>query len=282
MFEGLRNKKRNTMFKIGDFSKLSFVPVKTLRYYDEIGLLKPVRIDPFTGYRYYSAEQLPRLNCIIALKNMGLSLDEISVMTKNSLSPSRIRDLFIKKKVELQQRIGEEQTRLNRVEKLLERIEKEGKMPDYQVVIKNIDQMKIASIRDTVPDIQDISVHFRTLNVLNAHHASSVAGPFMVIYHDMEYREKDVDVEVAIPIKEEVSLPDPIKIRDLPGETVASLVHKGPYETMDAPYQALMTWCESNGYELAGPDRHLFLKTSRDVQDPEEYINEMQQPVRKA
>ena len=281
MFEGLQNELRSLMFKIGDFSRLSFVPVKTLRYYDEIGLLKPVRVDRFTGYRYYSAEQLPRLNRIIALKKMGLSLDEISAMTKNSLSPSQLREVFIKRKVELQRRIGEEQERLGQVEKLLERIEKEGRMPDYQIVVKNIEHMKIASIRDTVPDIQDMSVHFKTLNILNTHHASSVAGPFMVIYHDMEYREKDVDVEVAIPVREEISLPDPIKIRDLPGETVASLVHKGPYETMDAPYQALMAWCESNGYELAGPDRHLFLKTSRDVQDPEEYLNEMQQPVRK-
>ena len=269
------------MFKIGDFSKLSLVTVKTLRYYDEIGLLKPIKIDRFTGYRYYTAGQLPLLQYIVALKNLGLSLDEISIMTKNSLSSSQMRDVLIKKKVELQQRIGGEQKRLVQVEKLLERIEMEGKMPDYQIVIKNIEPMNIASVRDTVPDIQEMDRLWEILKTVRTNHASSITGPLMAIYHDMEYREKNVDVEVAVPINEEISLPDPIKVRNIPGETIASLIHKGPYETMDAAYQALMTWCESNGYELAGPDRHLFLRTHKDVDNPEEYISEMQQPVRK-
>lgn len=86
------------MFKIGDFSRLSFVTVKTLHYYDEIGLLKPVKVDRFTGYRYYSADQLPRLNYIVALKNLGLSLEEIGTMISNNLTPTQMRDLFILKK----------------------------------------------------------------------------------------------------------------------------------------------------------------------------------------
>ena len=96
------------MFKIGDFSKLSFATVKTLRYYDEIGLLKPVKVDRFTGYRYYSADQLPRLNYIIALKNMGLSLEEVATLVNNDLTPHQMRDIFILKKGELQQRVKEE------------------------------------------------------------------------------------------------------------------------------------------------------------------------------
>jgi DNA-binding transcriptional MerR regulator len=67
------------MFKIGDFSKISQVSIRSLRHYDEIGLFKPAHTDPFTGYRYYSADQLPRLNRIIALRTLGLSLEEIAL-----------------------------------------------------------------------------------------------------------------------------------------------------------------------------------------------------------
>ncbi|MFC1909507.1 helix-turn-helix domain-containing protein [Chloroflexota bacterium] len=144
------------MFKIGDFSKLSFVTVKTLRYYDEIGLLRPVKVDQFTGYRYYSADQLPRLNYIIALKNLGLSLEEVTMLISNDLTPAQIRDIFILKKAELQQRVSEEQSRLEKVQKLLKQIEKEGTMPEYQVVIKKIEPQIIASIRAVLPTYSDI------------------------------------------------------------------------------------------------------------------------------
>ena len=113
-------------------------------------------------------------------------------------------------------------------------------------------------------------------------HASSIAGPFIAIYHDMEYKEKDVDIEAAIPVMEDFDLPEPIEIRELPGEdAMASLVHKGPYETINEAYSALMTWCQSNGYELAGPNREVYLTSPGDTKDPEEYVTELQQPVRK-
>lgn len=271
------------MFKIGDFSRLSFVTVKALRYYDEIGLLKPVKVDRFTGYRYYSADQLPRLNYIVALKNMGLSLDEIGTMVNNHLDSSRMRDIFILKRAELQQRVNEEQKRLEQVEKLLERIEKEKKMPDYQVVIKKVEQpMKIASVRGTVPTYHDISVLVEKLMPVFMNHPASITGPFIAIYHDMEYKEKDVDIEAAIPISGDPDLPEPIRVRDLPGEdTVATTIHRGPYDKIGEGYQALMAWCEANGYELAGPDREVYLTSPNDTRNPEEYVTELQQPVRK-
>ena len=271
------------MLKIGDFSRISFVTVKTLHHYDEIGLLKPVTVDRFTGYRYYSTEQLPRLNYIIALKNLGLSLEEIGTLINNTLSPVQMKDIFILKQAELRQRVDEEQQRLRQVEKLLEQIEKEGKMPEYQVVIKKIEPMKIASVRGTVPTYHDIMMLGENLVPIFKTNPSSIAGPFLALYHDMEYCEKDVDIEVAIPVSEDLSLPDPIEIRNLPGEdTVASTIHRGPYEKINEAYQALMTWCEANGYELSGPDREIYLTSPPDVSDPADYVTELQQPVKKA
>ena len=136
------------MFKIGEFSKLSHVTVKTLRYYDRIGLLKPATVDRFTSYRYYSADQLPRLNRILALKDLGLSLDQITRLLDEALSPDQIRGMLRLKQVELREQLEEEQTRLDRVEHRLRQIEKEGTMPEYQVVIKKVEPQLIASIRD--------------------------------------------------------------------------------------------------------------------------------------
>ena len=105
------------MLKIGDFSRLSRVTVKALRYYDEIGLLKPVAVDRFTGYRYYSADQLPRLNRIIVLKNLGLSLEEVSQLLNNDLPAEHIRQLLHVKRAEIRQRLQDEQGRLDQVKK---------------------------------------------------------------------------------------------------------------------------------------------------------------------
>ncbi len=124
------------MFKIGEFSKLSRVTVKTLRYYDEIGLLKPAEVDRFTSYRYYSVSQLPRLNRILALKDLGLSLDQIGQLLKDDLSPEQIRGMLRLKQAEIRQQVQEEQARLARVEQRLRYIEQEDKMPNYDVVIK--------------------------------------------------------------------------------------------------------------------------------------------------
>lgn len=156
-------------------------------------------------------------------------------------------------------------------------------MPDYQIVIKKLEPMKIASVKDVVPTYHDIMTLGEKLVPLYKEHPSSIAGPFLALYHDMEYREKDVDIEVAIPLNEDLSLPEPIKIRDLPGvETAASLIHRGPYEDIGEAYQALMTWCEQNGYELAGPDREVYLTSPPEVSDPADYVTELQQPVKKA
>ena len=111
------------LLKIGDFSKISQVSVKTLRYYDEVGLLRPVEVDPFTGYRYYSAGQLPRLHRVLALKDLGFSLEQISRLLDDELSPAQIRGVLRMKQAELQQHIRDELARLARVEARLRQLE---------------------------------------------------------------------------------------------------------------------------------------------------------------
>jgi len=270
------------VFKIGDFSRLSFVTVKALRYYDEIGLLKPVKVDRFTGYRYYSAEQLPRLNYIIALKDLGLSLDEIAVLTRESLTPAQMRDIFILKKAELRQRVSDEQRRLDQVEKLLMRIEKEGTMPEYQVTFKKIEPQLVASVRDTLPTYGDCGPLFgEVFKYLAKKFVFKPAGPPMMLCHDPEYKERDVDVEIAVPINKKVKESDRVKVYELPGIEAACTIHKGPYDSVSEAYSAIMSWCEANGCEPVVPCREVYFSGPND-KDPSKNITEVQFAVKKA
>lgn len=273
------------MLKIGDFSKLSFVSVKTLRFYDEMGLLKPVEVDRFTGYRYYSASQLPQLNRILMLKDLGLSLEEIARLFKEEVPLASILDIVRVKQGELKNRLQEESERLNRVEEWLEQLNKEGKMPEYEVVIKKVPPQKVASVRDVVPTYHDITILFGKICPYLEGLGNKVqyAGPPIALYYDKEYMDKDVDIEVAIPIVNDIPVKDGISVRELPGyEQVASAVHKGRYENMKDTYQVMLKWIEDNGYKIIGPDREIYMTDPKEVKSPDDNITEVQFPIAKA
>ena len=231
------------MFKIGEFSKLSHVTVKTLRYYDRIGLLKPAEVDRWTSYRYYSADQLPRLNRILALKDLGLSLDQIARLLDDDLSPDQIRGMLRLKQVELQEQLEEEQARLARVEQRLRQIEKEEAMSSQEVAVKQIPAQAVASVRDTIPSLRDLSQLFNEVFAYLGQHRISPAGPPIGIYHDQEFREQDVDVEVAVPVIGSIPEGDRLKQRELPAvEEMACIIHQGSYETIGGTYGQLMAF----------------------------------------
>ena len=142
------------MLKIGDFSKLSLVSVKALRYYDERGLLKPARVDPSTGYRFYSASQLTRLNRILAMKDMGLDLSQIALLLDQEPTPDQIRGMLWLKQVELHQQLEEGQARLARIEAWLQAFEQEATMPEYDVVIKSVVALQVAQSRGVAPKME--------------------------------------------------------------------------------------------------------------------------------
>ena len=271
------------MFKIGEFSKLSRVTVKTLRYYDTIGLLKPAEVDRFTSYRYYSVDQLPRLNRILALKNLGLSLEQVSQLLDKELSADQLRGMLRLKQAEIQQRVGEEQARLARVAARLRLIEQEGKMPTQEIVIKQVEPLKVAALRDIIPTYGDQGPLWDELVAFMMQHGVESVAPCLTIYYDAEHRERDVDVEVCEPV--DASLPDHprIQVRHLPAvEAMASVIHEGSYDDFNETYVALLTWIEANGYRIVGPNREIYLRGPEHGGDPESYVTEVQFPVRKA
>lgn len=270
------------MFKIGEFSRLSQVTVKTLRHYDKLGLLKPAEVDRFTGYRYYSADQLPRLNRILALKGLGLSLEQIAQLLESDLPPAQIRGMLRLKQAEIQEQLQEEQAQLAQVEWRLRRIEQEESMPAQEVVLKNIPALQVVSVRDIVPTFGDTHQLYGELFAYLGQHRINPAGPPLAIYYDEEYREQNVDVEVAVPVVGKAPTAARVTGQDLPPiEKMACIVHKGAYEAFDVTYGQLMAWIEANGYRMSGPIREIYVRGPESSTDPSTYVTEIQLPVEK-
>ena len=272
------------MIRIGDFSKLSRVSVKTLRFYDEMGLLKPVEVDRFTGYRYYEFDQLPRLYRILAFKDLGFSLEEIGRLLEENLSTEQMRGMLKLRQVEIRQKVQDEAERLERVERWLGQIEQENYMSKYDVVIKKIEPIKVASVRGVVPTPPDQrSLWDELMDYLNQQKARMIGPPF-AIYHDPEHRERDWDIEVCMPIIDELASRNGVKVYDLPAsEKTACVVHTGSFATIGEAYDALAKWIDQNGYRIVGPGRELNLRLPEklgDQNDPNT-VNEIQFPVEK-
>jgi effector-binding domain-containing protein len=266
------------MLKIGDFSKLGRVTVKALRHYDEEGLLRPISVDPFTSYRYYSVDQLPRLNRILALKDLGFSLEQIGKMLGDGISPEELRGMLRLRRAELAEELAQNQERLARVEARLTTIEQEGKMPEYEVVVKAIEPQLIASIRERLPSYSGIGKLFGELYAYLS--PLGAAGIGASRWHDGEYKEADVDGEAVVFLQQRVPGTDRVHVCELPACTVASTVHRGSYRTIGQAHAALMKWIESSEYRINGPDREIYLQGGPD-QDEETFVTEIQLPVEK-
>jgi effector-binding domain-containing protein len=270
------------MYKIGEFSKLSFVTVQALRLYDEIGLLKPVKIDQFTGYRYYSADQLLRINYIVSLKQLGLSLEEIAVVLNDNIDQQRIKQILMLRRSDLRSRMHEEQSKLVRVEKLLKRLEEQGQMPKHQTIIKKVDPQLVAAVRAVIPDYtgQNIAAMFAELIAFINSSGAKFAGPTMMIYNDSDFKEQNPDIEVAAVINKRVENAGRVMVYEMPAiEKAASVTYKGRYEDMGEAYNDVMLWIANHNLKIDGLCRELYLVSPGDTGDPDQYVSEIQVPV---
>jgi len=271
------------MIRIGDFSKLSRVPVKTLRYYNEVGLFQPVEVDAITGYRLYEYSQLSTLNRILALKDLGFSLEEIGRLLDGDLSLEQLKGMLKLRETEARHRVQEEAERLERIRTRLKQIEQENFMSKYDVVIKSVDEFKIASVRDVVPLPSEQGSLWRELEGYLAMNRIRSVGTCFALYHDEEYKERDWDIEVCEPLAGELDESARVKVRTLPAvESMACTVHNGPFATIDEAYNAVVKWINDNGYRIVGPSRELNIKPAKggSQQDPKT-VTEIQYPVEK-
>ena len=271
------------MIKIGNFARLSQVSVVTLRYYDEMGLLKPVRVDSFTGYRFYSADQLPRLNRILALKDLGFSLEQIRLMLADGLTSEQLRGMLTLQREEVEKRLADEQERLRRIESRLRQIELEDKMPNYDVLIKNTPASLVASRRVTIPTNdqvpQYLSMAYQEVYGYVQEQGAKESGPHFTLWHSPSDVYENEDVEAIVPIDRPLKGTDRVKVYELPSAQVAAVVHQGTFQDFTQGHAAILEWIDANGYRIAGPYRETYIK--HDMGDLSDSTTEIQFAIEK-
>jgi len=267
------------MLKISDFAKIAQVSTSALRYYDEIGIFKPVHVDVTTGYRYYTIDQLVRLNRILALKDLGIDLTQIVQLLDDDLSPEAFHGMLRLRQAQLRQDIQMAQEQLARIDARLNYIERGGGAAVPEVVLKPVKSMTVAASRTGVTGLLPNLEYASQFITLLRKNRLKPCGYTHYLYHKSLSADAGYEVEVAIPV-EEVNrdhLNEQIAVRQLPEVVkMASALHRGsPYDIVEA-YQALGRWIQENAYTIIGPTRKVCLQTEGDLND---YLTEIQFPV---
>ena len=278
------------MFRIGDFARFTRVSVKMLRHYDEIGLLTPAHVDPESGYRSYSAAQLPRLNRIIALKDLGFKLEEIADLIDGDLSIDQIRGMLRAQQVRTSRALTQESARLQAIEARLALVEREEALPAYEVVLRSVAALRAATLRAELKP-SAISEAFDEVERYVASFDARAVAPPLMIEHGTNGATRDL--EILLPISRDVPEADRVTVQTVPSlPHAACVVYTGSYAGELSARSALLTWVEAHGWTVSGPMREVFLRFGADQSGytlPDAYLSdhstgyvtELQLPVTK-
>ena len=257
---------------IGDFARLGQVSVRMLRHYDAIGLLAPEGVDRWSGYRAYSPEQLTVLNRIVALKDLGLSLDQVGRIVADRVDAEQLRGMLRLRRSELESEQRAVTTRLAAVESRLRMIEKENDMPDH--VVKPVPAVRLAALTDTLDPTeleQRIGPMFdrvaARLGEVDASLATAIAT----------YAENEAGMDVVVGYGYDGPALTGLETVDLVAATAVCGVHLGPMSTIHESWQALHRWLVENHYDYAGPCRERYVRA--ESEDQQDWVTELAQPV---
>jgi DNA-binding transcriptional MerR regulator len=274
------------MFTIGEFSRLARVSCRLLRHYDELGLFKPARVEAATGYRYYSAAQLPRLNRILVLRELGLSLEQIAEALREDLPAASLRGMLLLRRGEIARSIESESQRLRQVEGRIAQIEVEGRLNADDVVLRSEPARVFLSTRRTVASFAEGA---RLLGALAERAPQRLAGrpvgPLAAVAHAAEFELEDIDVEFGLMV--ESALDGPVRLgeefvlhtRALPAvERLAACVRVGPPQEAHLTTARIARFIEAGGYRICGATREVFLQRPSAARMHEAVV-EMQFPI---
>lgn len=274
------------MFKIGEFSKLAQVSIHLLRHYDRVGLFAPIKIDPFSGYRYYSVDQLPRLNQILALREMGISLEQINDLLEKGISSDEMHSMLRLRQSQVEQTLEEEAARLLRIQSRIELLNlHQQDALNNPILLKEVPAQHFLSIREVAPSLKDMGILFSL--VFEAVKDTDIAENTYCqsITHSEQFTEFDVDWELGFAIHEPNALNVPLTdgrcltVRELePIPLAATLVYAGTWQNSVRMFQMAGKWIEANQYEIAGSFREVYL--SFDISNEIEVIFELQIPLK--
>lgn len=269
------------MFRIGEFSKMGMTTVKTLRYYDEVGLLTPKVVDDFTGYRFYDTDQLLRLHRIQSLRQVGLSIDEV----KRIVSGGDAENILNRRAAELAEDIVDQQNQLSRIKFILQGKQEELLM-SYSTTIKELPACIVYSREMVMPNLE---AYFTLIPALGKQMLErypdlkcTKPGYCYTVNLDQGYKEFDNHIEFCEAVTEKKPNFDDVVFKEVPAVTVASVIHKGSYEELPSAYAFIFKWIEENGYDVADTPRTSYIDGIWNKKSEAEWLTEIQVPLVKA
>lgn len=266
------------MYRIGEFSKMSKTTIKAIRYYDEVGLLKPEFVDAFTGYRFYTTDQLVRLHHIQSLRQIGLSIEEIKLINNGY----NAEVILQKRKKDLETEITNALEQLSRIKFILSGKE-EFKFMNYQGIIKELPECIVYSKKMTVPGYD---AYFKVIPEIGEHIKAkypdlkcSIPEYCFICYLDGEYKEKDINIEFCEAVDEMRGDFDDIIFKKIEKITAVSVIHKGAYSGLSQAYVYAFKWIEENGYAVADNPRENYIDGIWNKDSEDEWLTELQIPI---
>ena len=269
------------MFKIGEFSRLTQVSVRMLRYYDETGLLKPAAVGGWTGHRSYSADQIPRLNKILYLRDSGMNVSEIA-RALDMDGPALLAELD-RKQAEIGRAMDAEREKLRKIAAAKADLQGRGSGIHYNIAIKSVPACRVLSLRRTVPTYYDEGGLWKELSAFARKRKTAIAGSSFAIYHDADFRERNVDIELCIPVEEPGKDEPPFRFRTAePVPAMACTMVLGEFRNIRGAYLAFAGWLQENGrYRMANPMRQIVHRGPWNEHDPAKYLVELQIPLKR-
>ena len=267
------------MLSIGEFALHGQVSVRMLRHYDATGLLIPARVDPSSGYRWYAAEQLSRLNRLIALKDLGFTLEQIGPVLDSAICAEQLRAMLLLRRAQVEESMAADQARLQAIGRRLRMIEKENLMSDLTFTEKALPTVTVSRLRAVAADQSEIAgligPMFGHLIPASAALGYDPDAPTIAAYHETG---DGMELSACIPQTGDLPLLPGTEHVELPGaERAITVVHHGDMETIGDTWQALMQYVGAQGHSPAGDCREVYLATPMDDQD--NWITELQQPI---
>jgi DNA-binding transcriptional MerR regulator len=271
------------MLKIGDFSKLSRISIRMLRHYDALGLLVPKSIDTFNSYRYYNEDQLQIAARIIALKDMGFGLSTISEILMKYDDTKALAEFLSIKKTEIEAQAEETKHRLRLLETTISRLRKDDTAMNYNVVLKTLPERYVASVRKVIPSYDQEGLLWNTMMAETSGMNLQPDDPCysLAIFHDEDYKEQDVDVEIQIALKDQHSNTENVVFKSVPAIEIASAIYKGSYNQITEVNHVVANWVNDNKYEFDGAMFCIYHVSPAQTPNAEEWVTEVCYPVKK-
>ena len=271
------------MYSIGEYARIAQVSKRLLRYYDEISLFQPSKVEPHSGHRFYSASQLPTLNRILALKELGLSLDQIRRCIKDDVSPEEIQGMLLMKKAELERQVLDELKSIRTIESRLKQI-KDHETHVRDVVVKQVPQQRLMGLRKVLsPADSPDELFWSVMHALPGSN-NNTYGAMTIVLHEDGISSDCTDAELGWLLNKTphasliTSNGITLAERSLQAATMATFIPPTSYCAKFLGYNAIGEWVEANNYAFAGPARLVFLELPKQPGDVD-FVMEIQFPI---